>query len=259
MLIVSHDRTFLNEVITDVVYFTNKKRLESYRGDYSSFVHVREEKYKNDRRAYESQQMYRQHLQDFITTFKTEKKNAAQDRKVGQAMSKQKVLDKMEMLENPDEESTDRFSLRFPEPGLLRLPLIADIKNVNFKYPRRVIAAPDEANPTEEEKKAAGSAAAAPAQSPITLPDNGQLLLENITVRVEITSRIGILGANGSGKVSAQKNNKKLLTCHPLWLFARFSVFFFFWTFSVFSFFFFFFFSSFFRSWRLQRGCTCNR
>lgn len=89
-----------------------------------------------ERRAYESQQMHRQHLQDFITTFRAEKKGAAQDRKVGQAMSKQKVLDRMELLENPDEESTDRFSLRFPDPGLLRLPLIADIKNINFKYPR---------------------------------------------------------------------------------------------------------------------------
>ena len=103
VLIVSHDRTFLNSVITDVVHFTNKKRLESFRGDYTNFLHVKAEKYKNDKRAYEAQKMHRDHLQDFITTFKTEKKTAAQDRKVGQAMSKQKVLDKMVMLENPDE------------------------------------------------------------------------------------------------------------------------------------------------------------
>ncbi len=59
VFIVSHDRTFLDATITDVVHFTNKKRLESFRGDYQNFVHVKAEKYKNDKRAFEAQQMYR--------------------------------------------------------------------------------------------------------------------------------------------------------------------------------------------------------
>jgi ATPase subunit of ABC transporter with duplicated ATPase domains len=86
---------------------------------------LREERYKTEKRAYEAQQLQRQHIIDYITTFRTEKKSAAQDKKTPQVVSKQKQLDKMVLLENPDAESTDKFSLRFPDPGPLRVPLIA--------------------------------------------------------------------------------------------------------------------------------------
>ncbi len=171
---------------------------------------------------------------DFIHTFKTEKKGAAQDRKVGQAMSKQKLLDKMErdgeLLENPDIESQDNFSLKFPEPGSLRLPVIGELKNVSFRYPKRDLIAqpmhPQEAasstsaatatHPPAAAPAAAGSASSAPsadevrkaraAGAPITLlsaptdEQNSPFLLEDISVKVELTSRIGILGANGCGQ-----------------------------------------------------------
>lgn len=238
VLVVSHDRTFLNSVITDCILFTNKKRLETFRGDYTNFLHVKAEKYKNDKRAFEAQRMHREHLQEFITTFKTEKKTAAQDRKVGQAMSKQKVLDKMVLLEDPDEgqfsvlqhartetsraralgplvfshrltfcpsftESTDKFKLSFPEPGLLRMPLIAELKNLSFKYPKRVLE-----KLTEGDAGVAGSINATAASAaalgenimPVVLAEKNTFLLEDISVRVEITSRIGILGANGCGQ-----------------------------------------------------------
>lgn len=52
VLVVSHDRTFLNSVVTDCIHFTNKKRLETYRGDYESFLQQKEEKYKAEKRAY---------------------------------------------------------------------------------------------------------------------------------------------------------------------------------------------------------------
>jgi len=53
-------------------------------------------------------------------------------RAVGQAMSRQKILDKMELLENPDEESTDRLSLRFPDPAPLRISLLAELQVKHF-------------------------------------------------------------------------------------------------------------------------------
>jgi ABC-type multidrug transport system ATPase subunit len=233
VLIVSHDRTFLNRAITDVVHFTNKKSLEQVRGDYTTFLAVQAELRKQQRRAYEAQQMHLAHLKEFITTFKTEKKSAAQDRKVGQAMSKQKILDKMErdgeILPNPDIESTDNFKLSFPEPAPLRLPLIADMKNVSFRYPKRSampVVGEEATSPTSvastTHPSAGGAAAAEPsaddlrkaraAGTPLpvsTLPPSSSStsdsarpwLLEDISVKVELSSRVGILGANGCGKV----------------------------------------------------------
>lgn len=215
VVIVSHDRVFLNAVITDVIHFTNRKRLEYFRGDYTNFLKVKEDRYKAEKRAYEGQQLQRQQLQEYITTFKTEKKCAAQARKVGQAMMKQKQLDKMErdgLLENPDAESTDNFSLRFPEPGQLRVPLIAEIKGLSFKYPKRSFnGGVSEAGPSEEElrieeekrriQRQNGTLAATLTPEAIAKLDANQpFLLEDINVRVEISSRIGIIGANGCGQ-----------------------------------------------------------
>ena len=96
LVCVSHDRVFLNEVITDVVHFNNRQSLDYYRGKYDSFIKVKAEKYLADKRSYEAQQMKIQHINDFITTFRTEKKSASQDRKVGQVLSRLKMLEKME-------------------------------------------------------------------------------------------------------------------------------------------------------------------
>jgi len=219
VLVVSHDRTFLDAVLAergDIIHFTNKRRLETFRGDYTSFVRVRAEKYKADKRAYESQQLQRQHLQQYITTFYTEKRSAAQARKVGQAMSKQKILDKMErdgLLEDPDEESTDKFSLHFPQPCPLRVPMVAEVRNLYFKYPRRRYEdiLDDEAAMMKQAATSAVSAAAAAAGShasssapaplpPLPVDPDAPYLLEDINVRIELSSRIGILGANGCGK-----------------------------------------------------------
>lgn len=62
VVVVSHDRTFLDEVVTDVIFFANKT-LTYYRGNYSTFVRVKEEQFQARLRAFEAQQMQRQHMQ----------------------------------------------------------------------------------------------------------------------------------------------------------------------------------------------------
>ena len=62
LLVVSHDREFLNTVSNDIVHLTNQK-LENYRGNYENFTKTREEKLKNQQREYEAQQDYRKHVQ----------------------------------------------------------------------------------------------------------------------------------------------------------------------------------------------------
>ncbi|CAF4229707.1 unnamed protein product, partial [Rotaria magnacalcarata] len=54
ILVVSHDRTFLNTVATDILHLYAQK-VESYRGNYDTFVSARTERLKNQQREYEAQ------------------------------------------------------------------------------------------------------------------------------------------------------------------------------------------------------------
>lgn len=69
LLIVSHDRGFINNVITDVIHFY-RRELTYYRGDYDTFERTRLGLLKEQRKAYEAQQMKRAHMQKFIDKFR---------------------------------------------------------------------------------------------------------------------------------------------------------------------------------------------
>ena len=55
LIIVSHDRNFLDGVVTDIVHLFNQK-LNYYKGDYSTFEKTRKEALRQQRKAYEAQQ-----------------------------------------------------------------------------------------------------------------------------------------------------------------------------------------------------------
>lgn len=76
LLVVSHDRIFLTDVPTSVLHFHSKK-IETYRGNYATFVAAMTEKLKNQQREYEAQQMYIKHNQEFIDRFRYNSKRAA--------------------------------------------------------------------------------------------------------------------------------------------------------------------------------------
>ena len=65
LVVVSHDRHFLNEVVTDVIHF-HKAKLNSYRGDITSFEAVREEDKQRQIRLRENQEAKKAHLQKYI-------------------------------------------------------------------------------------------------------------------------------------------------------------------------------------------------
>lgn len=69
ILVVSHDRNFLNAVVTDIIHL-HSQRLDSYRGDYENFLKTKEDRLKNQQREYEAQLQYRQHIQ--VRTFHPE-------------------------------------------------------------------------------------------------------------------------------------------------------------------------------------------
>ncbi|MGH0128197.1 UNVERIFIED_CONTAM: hypothetical protein FKN15_044845 [Acipenser sinensis] len=62
ILVVSHDRNFLNAVATDIIHL-HSQRLDTYRGDYENFVKTKEDRQKSQLREYEAQKQYRDHIQ----------------------------------------------------------------------------------------------------------------------------------------------------------------------------------------------------
>jgi ATP-binding cassette, subfamily F, member 3 len=88
LLIVSHDRSFLNSVSQEIL-FLHSQKIENYRGNYENFLKTRAENLKNQLREYEAQLEYRQHIQVFIDRFRYNANRAAQ------VQSKIKILEKL--------------------------------------------------------------------------------------------------------------------------------------------------------------------
>ncbi|PSK45376.1 hypothetical protein B9Z65_2516 [Elsinoe australis] len=125
VLVVSHDRAFLNEVATDIIH-QHSERLDYYKGaNFDSFYATKEERRKTAKREYENQMVQRAHLQAFIDKFRY---NAA---KSSEAQSRIKKLEKMPILEAPESEYTVHF--KFPEVEKLSPPII-QMSNVSFGY-----------------------------------------------------------------------------------------------------------------------------
>ncbi|KAF2189700.1 P-loop containing nucleoside triphosphate hydrolase protein [Zopfia rhizophila CBS 207.26] len=125
VLVVSHDRAFLNEVATDIIH-QHSERLDYYKGaNFDSFYATKEERRKTAKREYENQMAQRAHLQAFIDKFRY---NAA---KSSEAQSRIKKLERMPALEAPEAEYTVHF--KFPEVEKLSPPII-QMSNVTFGY-----------------------------------------------------------------------------------------------------------------------------
>ncbi|KAJ8357831.1 hypothetical protein SKAU_G00206250 [Synaphobranchus kaupii] len=125
ILVVSHDRNFLNAVVTDIVHL-HSQRLESYRGDYENFVKTKEDRLKNQHREYEAQLQYREHIQVFIDRFRYNANRAAQ------VQSKLKLLEKLPELKPIEKES--EVTLKFPDNFEKLSPPVLQLDEVEFYY-----------------------------------------------------------------------------------------------------------------------------
>ncbi|KAK5064402.1 hypothetical protein LTR84_000235 [Exophiala bonariae] len=125
VLVVSHDRAFLNEVATDIIH-QHSERLDYYKGaNFDSFYATKEERRKTAKREYENQMAQRAHLQAFIDKFRY---NAA---KSSEAQSRIKKLEKMPVLEPPEAEYLVHF--KFPDVEKMSPPII-QMTDVSFGY-----------------------------------------------------------------------------------------------------------------------------
>ncbi|MEL7799793.1 ATP-binding cassette domain-containing protein [Idiomarina loihiensis] len=88
LLLISHDRDFLDSVTTDITHIEHKK-LNSYRGNYSQFERQRAEHMAQQQSEYEKAQVMRQHLQAYVDRFRYKASKAKQ------AQSRLKAIEKL--------------------------------------------------------------------------------------------------------------------------------------------------------------------
>ncbi|MES2383683.1 MAG: ATP-binding cassette domain-containing protein [Pseudomonadota bacterium] len=174
MLVISHDREFL-DAVTDVTVHIERAKLTRYGGNYSKFEDLRAEQMALQQGAYAKQQDKIAHLQKFIARFK------AKASKAKQAQSRVKALDRMEKIAPLLAEAD--FTFEFKEPANLPNPMLS-MQNAYFGYP-----APEDA----------------PAGTPPTV------IVQNVNKSVLAGQRIGILGANGQGKSTLVKTVARAL------------------------------------------------
>ncbi|PWN39885.1 P-loop containing nucleoside triphosphate hydrolase protein [Ceraceosorus guamensis] len=124
LLVVSHDRSFLDTVATDIVHL-HSERLDYYKGNFTQFYETRSERRKNQLREYEASVAKRAHLQAFIDRWRYNANRAAQ------AQSKIKELERMPEVEAPEQDEVVKF--RLPETDKLPPPLL-QLDNVTFGY-----------------------------------------------------------------------------------------------------------------------------
>jgi ATP-binding cassette subfamily F protein 3 len=124
MVIISHDRTFLDKV-TETIWELSFGRIDIYKGNYSYFLKERAERRAIEKGAYDNQQAKIKQTMRFVDKFR------AKATKARQVQSRVKQLDKLERIELSEEESQIRFTFP-PAPPSGRDVLT--VKSVSKSY-----------------------------------------------------------------------------------------------------------------------------
>jgi ATP-binding cassette subfamily F protein 3 len=115
LLLVSHDRQFIDEVADHVLHL-GERRLTLYSGGYEAFLRTRREALARQQALVAKQEAQRKHLQAFVDRFR------AKASKASQAQSRLKMLARLEPVTLAEAEPPARFD--FPEPPELAPPLL---------------------------------------------------------------------------------------------------------------------------------------
>ncbi|MFB7639919.1 ribosomal protection-like ABC-F family protein [Peribacillus butanolivorans] len=106
VLIVSHDRYFLDKVVNQV-YEISRNNMKKYYGNYSSYLEGKAEDYERDMKQFEKQQGEIEKLRDFV------QRNITRASTTKRAQSRRKQLEKMDVLDRPQgDEKSANFSFQ---------------------------------------------------------------------------------------------------------------------------------------------------
>ncbi|MEA3188659.1 MAG: ATP-binding cassette, subfamily er 3 [Chthoniobacter sp.] len=126
ILIISHDREFLNQLIGSIVEIAHRA-LNRYRGNWDNYLEQKAAREEQQLAAYKNQQREIASLQEFADRFR------AKASKASQAQSKLKQIDRMEKIEAP--QARDRtVHFRFPQPPRSGTRVLT-LKDVDHAYP----------------------------------------------------------------------------------------------------------------------------
>ena len=125
ILMISHDRAFLNELVDNIFEIRNKQ-VHRYRGNYDAYVEQRAARKEQLVAAYKNQQAEIQKLQQFADRFR------AKASKASQAQSKLKQIERMEKIEAPENEDK-RIHIKFPQP-VRSGQRVLTLEKVHFAY-----------------------------------------------------------------------------------------------------------------------------
>lgn len=122
LILISHDRDFLDPLVNKIIHIEQKKLFE-YTGNYSSFETQRSAKLAQQQSLYESQQQKVAHLQSYIDRFR------AKATKAKQAQSRIKMLEKMELIAPAHVDNPFHFNFKpsefLPSPLLMMDKVVA--------------------------------------------------------------------------------------------------------------------------------------
>lgn len=157
LIVISHDRYFLDNVCTSIGELIGGKIIK-YDGNYSAYQKKRAITREAEQKAFEMQEKYIEREKNIIKMYKAQ--GAGSEKKIKQAMSREKRLEKIDLLEKPAEEKQIRFSF-----------------NARMRSGEEVLKVHD-----------------------INKGFNGKTLFKHISFEVRAGDRIALIGKNGIGK-----------------------------------------------------------
>ena len=160
-LIISHDRYFLNAVCNRIFSIENKK-LKVFNCGYDEYISRREKDFEVNRHLYEKQQKEISRQKEIIQRFE----NYGNNRFIKQASSRRKLLDKMDLIENPEIYKNS-----------MKLKLVPEVESG-----KDVLTISD-----------------------LSMGFNDKILFDDINLNVYKGDKIGLVGKNGVGKTTLFK------------------------------------------------------
>lgn len=160
-LIISHDRYFLNAICNKIFSIENKK-LKSFNCGYDEYISRREKDFEVNRHLYEKQQKEISRQKEIIQRFE----NYGNNRFIKQASSRRKLLDKMDLIENPEIYKNS-----------MKLKLVPEVESG-----KDVLTISD-----------------------LSMGFNDKILFDDINLNVYKGDKIGLVGKNGVGKTTLFK------------------------------------------------------
>lgn len=167
VIIVSHDRYFLDKIVTKVIEIENTQAT-IYHGNYSYYAQKREDVRLSKYRAYMNQQAEIKHQEEVIAKLK----QFNREKSIKRAESREKMLDKMERLEKPQEIHDE-----------MRLTLTPDVESGNDVL----------------------------LVEGLSKSFDGKTIFSNVNIDIKRGERVALIGNNGTGKTTILKIINQLL------------------------------------------------